>query len=260
MKKFCVSAFLVTAVAIVAIAGSYVISGKDSFAIGNNAGYRTTADRSVFIGPGAGSYGYNMDSNVVIGAAAAVDAHDVWSSIAFGHYSMRGAMLQRGVVAIGDMAAYDGYNNSDSIMIGDGAGSGAYNTKRSVFVGSGVGSGAANISNAVCIGYGLVPTNNTVNIGGRIVCDDDGLRVNGVELSASGVSGISTPGANGVTFTVTGATSNTEVELVKKSEITSRLQNYSLYISNGKLYISDATRNVDIGYVDITMTGAVIDE
>jgi len=175
---------ILSAIGCAAVAETSLL-GIDSYAIGKNAGYNGSANRSVFVGPGAGAYINNADSNTVIGAAAALDASYIYSSIAFGHYAMRNADNIEGLVAIGDQAGKGASSISDSVFIGKETGSSADYLYNDIFIGNGIGKGKNSVHDSITIGNGLVPANNTVNIGGKIICDNTGLKINGVTYNSA---------------------------------------------------------------------------
>lgn len=104
------------------------LEGTDTFAIGPYAGDNAKADRTVFIGNGAGYYAGNdevngmyyttsIDSNLFIGAASALRAQDVTSSVGMGHYAFRMARDMRNCVGIGDLAFSSARGRTNEVWI-----------------------------------------------------------------------------------------------------------------------------------------------
>lgn len=139
-------------------------TGKDSMALGTNAGRDGNSDRTVLIGSGAGAYMSGGDSNIVVGAAAALGSWGVKSSALIGHYAGRTASNLKGAVGIGDLALNNASDMSNTVAIGQRAMEGMWGANNAVLVGGGLPAFLRNEPYGIVNEYGNSP-------GGDELCD-----------------------------------------------------------------------------------------
>lgn len=154
------------AVAVVAplVLAAANFAGKDSMALGTNAGLDGNSDRTVLIGSGAGAYMSGGDSNIVVGAAAALGSWGVKSSALIGHYAGRTASNLKGTVGIGDLALNNASDMSNTVAIGQRAMDGMWGANNAVLVGGGLPAFLRNEPYGIVNEYGNSP-------GGDELCD-----------------------------------------------------------------------------------------